>query len=206
VTGYHSKTFSDAERNYDIYDKELTAIDKGLENWRHLLLGNATIIHTDHANLTYYRHPYKLSDRARRALSRIMKYNIIIKHKPGIQNRADALSRRPDYPTHVPISEEIGFPDRLFANAASAHDIDASIKKEQDLQNDEITRLRKLFPLTQTNLGWTLNQRLVVVGNNSFTSVTSQITCVFFGFFSSDKSMTSAQADNFDQNGRMNIN
>jgi hypothetical protein len=38
------------------------------------------------------------------------------------------------------------------------------------------------------------------------SSVTSQITCVFFGFFSSDKSMTSAQADNFDQNGRMNIN
>ena len=39
-----------------------------------------------------------------------------------------------------------------------------------------------------------------------YPSVTSQETCVFFGFFSSDKSMTSAQADNFDQNGRMNIN
>ena len=29
-------------------------------------------------------------------------------------------------------------------------------------------------------------------------SVTSQITCVFFGFFACDKSMTSAQVDNFD--------
>ena len=33
LIGYHSKTFSDAERNYDIYDKELTAIDRGLANW-----------------------------------------------------------------------------------------------------------------------------------------------------------------------------
>ena len=90
--GYHSKTFSDAERNYDIYNKELTAIDRGLENWRHLLLGNQVIIHTDHANLTYYRHPHKLSDCARRALNRIMKYNLSIKHKPGVLNRADALS------------------------------------------------------------------------------------------------------------------
>ena len=31
--GYHSKMFSDAERNYDIYNKELTAIDRGLANW-----------------------------------------------------------------------------------------------------------------------------------------------------------------------------
>lgn len=63
--GYHSKTFSNAECNYDIYDKDLTAIDRGLKNWRHLLLGNTIVIHTDHANLTYYRHPHKLSDRAR---------------------------------------------------------------------------------------------------------------------------------------------
>jgi len=84
--GYNSKTFNDAERRYDIYDKELTAVDRGLANWRHLLLGNNIIIHSDHANLTYYRHPHKLSDRAKRALNRIMQYSFIIKHKPGILN------------------------------------------------------------------------------------------------------------------------
>ena len=52
--GYHSKTFSDTEQRYDIYDKELTAIDRGLENWRHLLLGSPVTVHTDHSNLTYY--------------------------------------------------------------------------------------------------------------------------------------------------------
>jgi hypothetical protein len=52
--GYNSRTFNEAERCYDIYDKELTAVDRGLANWQHLLLGNDIIIHSNHANLTYY--------------------------------------------------------------------------------------------------------------------------------------------------------
>jgi hypothetical protein len=52
--GFHSKTLSKEEMNYDIYDKELTAMDRGLDIWRHLILGQDTTVHTDHANLTYY--------------------------------------------------------------------------------------------------------------------------------------------------------
>jgi hypothetical protein len=55
--GFHSKTLSKEEMNYDIYDKELTAMDRGLDVWRHLILGQDTTVHTDHANLTYYRKP-----------------------------------------------------------------------------------------------------------------------------------------------------
>ena len=79
--------------NYDIYDKKLMALDRGLDEWRHLILGQPTIVHTDHANLTYYRKPQKLTLRAKRAVARIMQYDILIKHKPGILNKADALSR-----------------------------------------------------------------------------------------------------------------
>jgi hypothetical protein len=85
--GYHSKTFSsDEEQRADIYDKELMAVDRALENWRHHLLGSEVIIHSDHANLTYYRHPHKLTDKAKRAVNRILKYNFVIKHKPGVLN------------------------------------------------------------------------------------------------------------------------
>ena len=49
--GFHSKTLSKEEMNYDIYDKELTALDRGLDEWRHLILGQPTTVHTDHANL-----------------------------------------------------------------------------------------------------------------------------------------------------------
>jgi len=31
--GFHSKTFTEAERNYDIHDRELLAVVRGLDNW-----------------------------------------------------------------------------------------------------------------------------------------------------------------------------
>jgi len=36
---YLSKLLNEMERNYEIYDKEILAIIRGLENWRHLLEG-----------------------------------------------------------------------------------------------------------------------------------------------------------------------
>ena len=34
-----SKSLNETERNYKIHDKEMLAIIRGLENWRHLLKG-----------------------------------------------------------------------------------------------------------------------------------------------------------------------
>ena len=34
---FHSQTFKDAETNYDIHDKELTAIYDAFKRWRHYL-------------------------------------------------------------------------------------------------------------------------------------------------------------------------
>jgi hypothetical protein len=164
--GYHSKTFSDAECNYDIYDKELMAIDRGLANWRHLLLGNNVIIHTDHANLTYYRHPHKLSDCARHAIARLMQYNLTIKHKPGIHNRADALLRQPDYQTHMKPQDEITLPDQLFVRTMSVLEIDDTIKTAQINNDSTIQSLRQRYPLQVHDQAWHLNHRLVVVGND----------------------------------------
>ena len=52
-----SKTFSPAERNYDIYDRELLAIIRALDEWRHYIQGSphTTTILCDHKNLTYYQ-------------------------------------------------------------------------------------------------------------------------------------------------------
>ena len=54
---YISKTFSPAERNYKIYDRELLAIIRALEEWRHYIQGSphTTTILSDHKNLTYYQ-------------------------------------------------------------------------------------------------------------------------------------------------------
>lgn len=62
---YLSQSMSPAERNYDIYDKELLSIIRALEEWRHYLEGTKIPfdIFTDHKNLTYFREAHQLNRR-----------------------------------------------------------------------------------------------------------------------------------------------
>src|ERR1700761_1945361 len=95
-----------------------------------------------------------------------MKYNLSIKHKPGILNRADALSRRPDYEAHIPLQDEIGLPEHLFVNTTTALGLDHSIIETQLTHSQDILSLAQKYLLRQQNGAWTMNNRLVVVGNN----------------------------------------
>ncbi|KAL5519625.1 hypothetical protein ACEPAH_1308 [Sanghuangporus vaninii] len=65
VVAYRSSTFLDAERNYEIYDKEMLAIVQALKEWRQYLQGanQPFEVWTDHANLTYFKAPQKLNRR-----------------------------------------------------------------------------------------------------------------------------------------------
>ena len=51
-----SKSLNETERNYEIHDKEMLAVIKGLENWRHLLEGTKFKFEVwiDHKNLEYF--------------------------------------------------------------------------------------------------------------------------------------------------------
>ena len=65
---YHSTTFSPAEQNYDIYDRELLVVIQALKEWRHYLTGTkhpVTVI-MDHKNLGYFKQPQNLSCRQAR--------------------------------------------------------------------------------------------------------------------------------------------
>jgi len=58
-----SKFLSDTERNYEIHNKEMPAVVRCLEAWRHFLEG-ATVkfkIWTDHKNLEYFMKAQKLN-------------------------------------------------------------------------------------------------------------------------------------------------
>jgi len=63
-----SKSLSDTERNYEIYDKEILAIIRCLEEWRHFLEGTVIKfeIWTDHKNLEYFMKAQKLNQRQAR--------------------------------------------------------------------------------------------------------------------------------------------
>jgi hypothetical protein len=96
---YFSKTFIAAERNYDIYDRELLAVILALTEWKQYLQGTThpvTII-TDHKNLSYIKDPRKLSRRQARWALFLQDFDIVWKVLPGTKMApADALSRR-DY-------------------------------------------------------------------------------------------------------------
>ena len=53
---YLSEGMTETERNYEIYDRELLAIIRALEAWRHYLEGlpQKFVIHSDHKNLEYW--------------------------------------------------------------------------------------------------------------------------------------------------------
>ena len=58
-----SKLLNETERNYEIYNKEILVIIRGLESWRHLLKGMQFKfeIWTDHKNLEYFMKKQKLN-------------------------------------------------------------------------------------------------------------------------------------------------
>ena len=60
-----SKSLNETERNYEIHNKEILAIIRGLEVWRHLLEGVQFKfkIWMDHKNLEYFMKVQKLNRR-----------------------------------------------------------------------------------------------------------------------------------------------
>ena len=65
LVAFHSYTFTVAELNYDIYDKELFAIFKAFKIWWHYLEGPAYSINviTDYKNLKYFSTTKMLTQR-----------------------------------------------------------------------------------------------------------------------------------------------
>lgn len=93
---FFSKKNSPAECNYEIYDKEMLAIVRCLEEWDADLRSVKEFqIRTDHKNLEYFMTARKLTERQIRWSLMLSRYNFSIMYIPGKTNvRADALSRR----------------------------------------------------------------------------------------------------------------
>ena len=95
---YRSESMTEAERNYEIYDREMLAIIRSLEDWRHFLEGLPAPfeIITDHQNLQYWRTAQNLTRRQARWSIWLSRFEFTLTHKPGKANtRADPLSRMP---------------------------------------------------------------------------------------------------------------
>ena len=105
-----SQSFSPAEQNYVIEERELLAILRALREWRHYIIGGKypTTVLTDHKNLEKWSRGRQMKDRLRRWYLELSGYNQDTKYIPGAKmTQADALSRRPDYVIKSDDPEEI---------------------------------------------------------------------------------------------------
>ena len=95
-----SKYLNEMERNYEIHGKEMLAIIRGLESWRHLLEGvqSKFEIWTDHKNLKYFMKAQKLNQRQACWALYLSRFDFMLKYVPGAKmGKVDGLSRRSDW-------------------------------------------------------------------------------------------------------------
>ena len=95
---YRSQSMADAERNYEIYDREMLAIIRALEDWWHYLEGlpQPFDIISDHRNLQYWCTAQNLTRCQARWSLYLSRFDFLLTHKPGTTNtQADPLSRIP---------------------------------------------------------------------------------------------------------------
>jgi len=97
-----SKSLSPVKRNYEIHDKEMLAIIRALQEWRHFIEGaeHQCEIWTDHKNLEYFMTAKQLNRRQARWSLYLSRFDFALHHKPGkSMGKLDALSRRSDHGT-----------------------------------------------------------------------------------------------------------
>ena len=153
---------------------------RGLHCWSHLLKGTTipVLVYTDHANLRYYREPHKIGLRVAGYLLEWEQYNILLEYKPGATNRADILSRRPDYEGPNEINDDVTvWPDHYFCNKHTSirifnmdsigDNLDSKVKLAQ-YQNQE--KLKQWAPTHNLSLldgtHWYHGTALVVMADN----------------------------------------
>ena len=149
---YFSHTFSSAQCNYDIYDRELLAVILALEEWHQYLQGTAhpiTII-TDHKNLSYIKDPRKLSRQQARWSLFLQDFDIQWQVIPGTKMAlADALSRRDHVNTTLDNQETSICPEPVVVQAldlALAQKIQSSTESDP-LVLRALENLKKGSPL-----------------------------------------------------------
>ena len=104
LVAYISKSLNETERNYEIHDKEMLAVVRCLELWRHFLEGTRSKFEVwmDNKNLEYFMSNQKLNRQQMRWALYLSRFDFVLKHIAGSKmGKADRLSRRPDWEVGV---------------------------------------------------------------------------------------------------------
>ncbi|KAI2660547.1 Transposon Tf2-9 polyprotein [Labeo rohita] len=115
---FFSRKLTQAERNYDVGNKELLSMKAAMEEWRHWLEGatHPFQVITDHKNLEYIKGAKRLNPRQARWALFFTRFQFTVTYRPGSKNsKANALSRRHDPPLEQQPPESILPPTVILA-------------------------------------------------------------------------------------------
>ncbi|KIM61736.1 hypothetical protein SCLCIDRAFT_72375, partial [Scleroderma citrinum Foug A] len=162
---YLSQALVGAEQNYQVYDLKLLAVICALKAWRPYLISpvEATVIYTDHQNITYFRQPQDLMAQQMRWHSILQEYPVRFVHIAGKKNGApDLLSQMAHFvPSKTPTSSTVdgqrppeeapktavpsGKGVLTLSNelAAKARDYCEQRKEKKALQEEEVAKNKK---------------------------------------------------------------
>jgi len=107
---FYSKSLSLVERNYEIHDKEMLAIIRALEEWRHFLEGARHLVEiwTDHKNLEYFMTAKKLNCRQAWWSLYLARFDFKLVHRPGRSiKKPDTLLQRLDHGKGASDNEDV---------------------------------------------------------------------------------------------------
>ena len=110
IVGYYAKRFNPTQRRYAVCEQEALALVTALRHYRYLLLGQRTIVWTDHKPLvTWYRKPMMRDLPLRQAkwLVAIQDIEVDIRYIPGEHNHFADLLSRPDGNAHFTAHERV---------------------------------------------------------------------------------------------------
>ena len=124
---FMSKGFSDAERNYQIHNKEMLAIMHALDEWHHFLEGvkEKFEILMDHRNLAYFRNAQKLNCHQACWSLFLSCFNFSLRHLAGwLMSKPNALSWRSDHPRGKDNNTNVTL---LPSNVFEVHNMEATM-------------------------------------------------------------------------------
>ena len=165
---YYSNTFTQTERNYDIYGQEFLRVLKALKHFRpHVAATEIPVtILTNHANLTHWKATRKVNRRVARWFAKIQDYNLTIKHVPRkIHTAPDMLSRPPGTDQgKLDNTDIVLLPPLLFIATAKVQDnmLKVKVKEAQQKQKEEMELWCNTHGVHKLPKGYTKEWRLAV--------------------------------------------